>query len=84
MNTRHHRTLDAVFATPTRANVEWSAIEALFVALGATVQERAGSRVAVALNGVVAVFHRPHPGKEAKKPTVRSVRDFLTQAGVAP
>ena len=84
MNTRHQRTLEAVFTTPTRANIEWASIEALFVALGAEVEERAGSRVAVKLGDAVQVFHRPHPGKEAKKPTVRSVRDFLAMLGVKP
>lgn len=84
MNTRHRRTLEAVFTEPTRANVQWTAIEALFVALGAELQERAGSRVSVRLNGVLYVFHRPHPEKEAKKPVVRSVRAFLIQAGVGP
>lgn len=84
MNTRHQRTLDAVFAVPIRANIEWSAIEALFVALGAKVTERAGSRVSVVLNGKAEVFHRPHPHKEASKAVVRSVRDFLTKAGVNP
>ena len=82
MNTRHQRTLDAVFAVPTRANIEWSAIEALFVALGAKVTERAGSRVSVVLNGTAEVFHRPHPHKEASKAAVRGVREFLTEAGV--
>jgi hypothetical protein len=84
VNTRHQRTLQAVFATPTRANIEWLAIEMLFVALGGEVEERAGSRIGVSLNGIDAVFHRPHPGKEAKKPVVRSVRDFLTLAGCEP
>lgn len=84
MNSRHRRTLEAVFAEPTRANVEWTAIEALLVALGAELEERAGSRIGVELNGVGRVFHRPHPGKEAKKPAVRSVRTFLTEAGVKP
>ena len=84
MNTRHQRTLEAIYATPTRANIEWASIEALFVAVGAEVEERAGSRVAVKLGEAVQVFHRPHPGKEAKKPTVRSVRDFLMMLGVKP
>jgi hypothetical protein len=84
MNTRHQRTLDAVFAVPARANIEWSAIEALFVALGARITERAGSRASVVLNGKVEVFHRPHPHKEASKAVVRSVREFLTKAGVKP
>lgn len=77
MNTRHQRTLDAVFVTPTRANIEWSAIEALFLALGAEIEERAGSRIGVSLNGTDSVFHRPHPGREATKPLVRRARTFL-------
>jgi hypothetical protein len=52
--------------------------------VGAEVEERAGSRVAVKLGDAMQVFHRTHPGKEAKKPTVRSVRDFLMMLGVKP
>jgi hypothetical protein len=84
MNKRHRVTLAAIFATPTPANLRWSNIEALFRALGATVQEREGSRVVVALGGAVRVFHRPHPRPEVGRATVRDVRDFLIQAGVSP
>jgi hypothetical protein len=52
--------------------------------LGVTVSEREGSRVAVLLNGRVAVFHRPHPRPETGKATVRDVRTFLENAGVHP
>ncbi|BAI89981.1 putative HicA protein [Arthrospira platensis NIES-39] len=38
----------------------------------------------VALNGVKAVFHEPHPEKEMGKGAVKSVREFLEDAGVAP
>jgi hypothetical protein len=41
-----------------------------------------GSRVAVELNGVPAVFHRPHPAKEMDPAAVRQMRKFLTDAGV--
>ena len=34
------------------------------------------------LNGVVAVFHRPHPRKETDKGALKSVRRFLMNAGV--
>lgn len=81
---KHERTLAVIFASPTRANIEWRAIEALMVSLGAQRLERAGSRVAFALNGVVAVFHRPHPRKEAGKATVEGVRAFLETAGIHP
>ena len=81
---KHRKTLDAVFADPVRANVLWSDIEALFAALGAGISQGRGSRVRVALNDVWAVFHRPHPQKEADRGAVRAVRDFLTNAGIEP
>jgi len=37
---------------------------------GAELSERRGSRVRIALNGVRAVFHRPHP--QRKRIAVRS------------
>ena len=36
---KHERTLAAIFARPTRANIKWSDIESLFVSLGAVVEE---------------------------------------------
>jgi hypothetical protein len=56
----------------------------LFVACGGEVSEGEGSRVRSALNGVRAVFHRPHPQKETDKGAVKSVRRFLTEAGITP
>ncbi|HEY3909886.1 MAG TPA: type II toxin-antitoxin system HicA family toxin [Stellaceae bacterium] len=78
------RTLEAIFADPVRANISWTSIEALFVAAGTTVSEGRGSRVRVSLNGVDAVFHRPHPRRETDRGAVRSVRRFLREAGVTP
>lgn len=77
-------TLAAIFAEPTRANISWKDIEALFRGLGGEVSKGRGSRVRVALNDVLATFHRPHPQKEAHKPLVRSVRRFLESAGISP
>ena len=81
---KHKATLEAVFADPVRANVAWVDIEALFIAAGATISEGRGSRVRVSLNGVDAVFHRPHPAKETDRGALRSVRRFLREAGVTP
>jgi len=80
----HQATLEAVFATPVRAGIAWRDIEALFVACGGEISEGEGARIRVALNGVRAVFHRPHPRKETEKGAVRSVRRFLTEAGITP
>jgi HicA toxin of bacterial toxin-antitoxin, len=84
MNKKHRRTLEAIFAEPVRANVNWSDIEALLKACGAEITEGRGSRVRIALKGVRAVFHRPHPQKETDKGALRSMRRFLTEAKVTP
>jgi len=84
MRGRHRNTLQAVFADPVRANVLWADVEALFIAAGASISEGRGSRVRVSLNGVDAVFHRPHPAKETNKGVLKSVRRFLREAGVMP
>ena len=84
MDSKHRKTLEAIFEKPERANIAWRDIEALFIALGAEVSEGSGSRVRVALKNVRAVFHRPHPRKEANKATIRSVRRFLEAAGEKP
>lgn len=62
----------------------WRDIEAMLEATGAEITEGSGSRVRIALNGVRAVFHRPHPQKETDKGAVKSMRRFLTEAGVMP
>jgi hypothetical protein len=62
----------------------WRDIVALFVACGAEISEGNGSRERVALNGVRAVFHRPHPQKETDKGAVKPVRRFLTEVEIRP
>jgi hypothetical protein len=84
VNRKQQKTLEAIFEEPVRANIVWKDIEALFLVLGAEVSEGSGSRVRVALHGVRAVFHRPHPQKETDKGAVKSVRRFLQEAGVTP
>jgi len=84
LSRKHQATLQGIFATPVRASIVWSDIEALFRACGGEISEGSGSRVRVALNDVRAVFHRPHPRKETDKGAVKSVRRFLTEAGIVP
>jgi len=84
MNKRHQRTFNAIFAQPISGNIKWRNVEALLKALGAIISERAGSRVAVRLNGRIAVFHRPHPGPNMDKGAVRDIRRFLESVGITP
>jgi hypothetical protein len=84
MNSKHRRTLKAIFSDPVPNTLEWLSIESLFAALGAQIIEGRGSRVRFVLNGQVGAFHRPHPAKEAKPYQVRDARVFLEAAGVKP
>jgi len=74
--------MELVLKDPVQANILWSDIEGIFLALGGKISEGAGSRVRVKLNGSRAVFHRPHPQKTTDKGAVNSVRRFLENAGV--
>lgn len=84
MNNKQRQILEAIFEDPVRADITWSEIESLFIALGAKISEGNGSRVRVSLNNVFAVFHRPHPERVTDKGAVKSVRRFLENAGVHP
>lgn len=81
---KHRRTLEAIFENPVRANIRWKDIESMLAACGAEISEGRGSRVRIALRGVRAVFHRPHPRKETDRGAVVSMRRFLGEAGVEP
>ena len=82
MNSKHKKTIELVFRNPIQANILWTDIEGLLVALGAELSEGSGSRLRVKLNKVRAVFHRPHPEKTMDKGAVNSIRRFLENAGV--
>lgn len=84
MNTKHRKTLAAVFARPTSASIVFADIEAMIKAMGGSVSEREGSRVRIELNGEQWRCHRPHPGKEAKRYQVEEARELLERAGVLP
>jgi len=84
MNSRHQKTLAAIFSQPVPGNIEWRKIEALFIAVGAEIIEGDGSRVSFIINNEKGDFHRPHPGKEAKRYQVRNAMEFLSRAGVQP
>lgn len=82
LSSKHSKVLRAIFEDPVRSDVAWSDIEKILSALGAELSEGRGSRVRVALRGVRAVFHRPHPEKETDRGALKSVRRFLAEAGI--
>ena len=84
VNSKHRKTLRAVFADPVSAGIEWAAIESLLIAVGCRAIEGSGSRVRFECRGQIATFHRPHPAKEAKRYQVRDARAYLDRLGVRP
>jgi hypothetical protein len=84
LNNRHRNTLVDIYKNPVPASIKWADIESLLEALGAELSEGRGSRIRIALNGVRAVFHRPHPQPTTDKGAVKSMRRFLTEAGIQP
>jgi hypothetical protein len=84
MNSKHKKTLKAIFADQVNGNMEWREIEALLVAIGCRVLEGNGSTVTLEKDGLRATFHRPHPDKDALRYRVRDARNFLTELRVKP
>ena len=82
MNAKQKKTLRDIFYNPLKSSVLWADVENLFKACGAHIEEGSGSRVCIMLNGIIAVFHRPHPQKEIDRGALKSVRSFLENAGV--
>jgi len=84
MKKKHQKTLELIYRRPVSGNIHWSDIESLFIALGADVSARAGSRIAVVLFDEVRVFHRPHPSPCTDKGAVASIRNWLEENEVTP
>jgi hypothetical protein len=84
MSGKHRKTLQDIFSFPVSTNIQWRDVEQMLIALGAQISEGNGSRVRMSLNGVKAVFHRPHPRKETDKGAVVLLRRFLITANISP
>ena len=84
MNSKHRKTLQALFAKPTLGTVVFADMQALLLAVGCTLTEGAGSRVRFDHGAHVFLCHRPHPGKEARRYQVEQAREFLEKLGISP
>ena len=50
INSKHRKTYRDLYTDPVKADIAWSDIESLFLALGAKLSEGRGSRIRVELN----------------------------------
>ena len=81
LSKKHQKTLKRILETPTRSDIRWADIESMLAAMGAELSEGRGSRVRVFLNGIRAVFHRPHPRPDTDRGAVRAVGRLIVEAG---
>ena len=84
MNSKHRKTLEAIYNNPVSGNIKWKRIESLFIAVGCEIIEGRGPRITVVYGTDKVAFHRPHPRNEALRYRVHAARDFLTMIGVKP
>lgn len=84
MNSKHQRTLEAIWAEPVDGNLGWARIESLPKALGCRVVADAGSSVTFEWKGTRVTFDRPQPGGEALRYRIRAIRELLGKMGHQP
>ena len=84
MNSKHRKTLEAIFSDPVSGSLPWDRIESLLVAIGCRVAEGSGSSVIFEKDGRRAYFHRPHPQRDSLVYRVKAVREFLTKLEMTP
>ncbi len=82
MNHHHAKVLQALFAHPVSANIDFKQVVHVLEALGAEVENRSGNRVAVTLAGHTAAF--THAKHSLPKEEVEQIRKFLETCGIDP
>ena len=82
MNHRHRKVLQALFAHPISANIDFREVIHVLEELGAEIEMKSGNRVGVTLNGHVAAFSHAH--HSLSKEEVIQIRKFLEARGIDP
>ena len=82
MNHHHRKILHSLFAHPISANISFKDVESVLKELGAEIENRNGSRIAVTLKGKTHLFH--HVAHDLPKDEVVQFRKFLTESGISP
>lgn len=84
MSHKHVNLIRAIFHDPVGGNIHWREVESLLHHLGADVTPTHGAGFRVVLNGCEAFLHHPHQSNVCDRTIVKSLREFLTRAGVSP
>lgn len=83
MNHHSQKVLEAIFAHPISANIDFKDVEHTLTELGAVLEEKTGNRLSVSLAGHNVIIHRPHQ-HTLPKDEVATIRGFLVDCGIDP
>ena len=70
--------------SPLPANIRWSEVESMLLAMGIEVRQRSGSRVMLRFGEYKYTVHLPHPSPNMRHDRVRDLVKFLRRIGVVP
>lgn len=84
MSRKHDSQLSAIFHDPVSGNIHWREVESLLHYLGAEIVPAHGARFHVTLNEIECFLHHPHQSNVCERGQIKSLRDFLLRAGIAP
>ena len=81
MNHHQRKVLQAIFAHPVNANLDMKDVTSVLTGLGAEIDTRTKSRIAVKLNGKETLLHLTN--HSLMKAEVMQVRKFLESCGIS-
>jgi hypothetical protein len=76
MGKNHRIFFEAIYTRPDRSDLDWEGFLGMLIFLGAEVKRQSGSAFGIRLNGIYAVFHKPHPGHVIYKSDLKRIRFF--------
>jgi hypothetical protein len=79
---KHQAIFEQIFAKPDRHDILWDDFILMLEAFGAEIKGKSMSAVGIKINGMYAVFHRPHPQKTLYQSDLKRIRRFLLNAGI--
>jgi hypothetical protein len=81
-NHKHRKILHSLFAHPISGNISLKQVESVFQELGAKIEERQHSKIAVKLNGHTVAFQ--HAKHDLPKQEVQQIKKFIEGCGIDP
>jgi hypothetical protein len=82
VNYKHRKISHSLFAHPISGNISLKQVESVFQELGAEIEERQHSKIAVKLNAHTVAFH--HAKHDLPKQEVQQIKKFIVDCGIDP